>query len=38
LERADRARLLRLVGKLNDELRTGSARRSHPYPALLASR
>jgi DNA-binding MarR family transcriptional regulator len=33
---ADRARLLRLVGRLNDELRDSA--RSHHYPALLASR
>jgi DNA-binding MarR family transcriptional regulator len=35
---ADRARLLRLVGRLNDELGVTTAKRSLPYPALLASR
>jgi len=35
---ADRAHLLRLVGRLNDELGVTNTRRSLRYPALLASR
>jgi DNA-binding MarR family transcriptional regulator len=35
---SDRARLLRLVGRLNDQLGATNTRRSLPYPALLASR
>ena len=34
----DRLRLLRLVGRLNDELQQTSTRRSLHHPALLASR
>jgi DNA-binding MarR family transcriptional regulator len=38
LPAADRARLLRLVSRLNDELRATSTRRSPGHPALFASR
>src|SRR6266851_3176605 len=38
LPAADRVRLLRLVSRLNDELRVTSTRRSLHHPALLASR
>jgi len=35
---ADRTRLLRLLGKLNDELRAAGSKHALRYPALLASR